>query len=170
VSPIKILPAPDNHYPEQKFDHQALFNGQTLQVSATGGTVPAFQALLVTPSLPVITSPFIADYEQQMPLIVSHDKDLVLHWTNGGAGTLGVGVSWKEGSNTKSFNCAFNASAGSGTIPQAFMQMVGDSAELSFSATNTVTVPAAPFSIDLTAISYPVLPDGHYALANLSFQ
>lgn len=92
--------------------------GQTLTVSASGATVPAFgpESVVAPPSI-VITAPTANGGTYTIPT----SADLSVVWTGGQAGSQVL----FEGSNTSNpqsyFTCTWDGAAGRGTVPQAVL-------------------------------------------------
>jgi hypothetical protein len=82
--------------------------GETLDVSAAGGTVPAFTASVTFPTAITVTAPTTGT--------IDRSQDLAIAWTGGDASVL---AKIQEGTSDRGvlIQCVFDASAGSGTIP-----------------------------------------------------
>jgi hypothetical protein len=106
------------------------FSLDKLTVSATGGTVPAFEADLTTspPSSVQMIQPPIGSGSSPD---VSRTTDLSLQWKGGTSGDLVVGIS---GSGVLSVGCVFPATDGHGTIPSTALAVLPVGERLYFSA------------------------------------
>jgi hypothetical protein len=149
---VTISPDADNMY---SYEAQgALFTaGQTLSVSASGATVPAFGPVsLVAPGLPILVSPANVGGTYTIPTSV----DLAVAWSGGEAGAVMMLEGTLQGS-LNYFECEWDASAGAGVVPQAVLAglagqssavlIYGQSTATSFTAGGySVTEAALPFS------------------------
>ncbi|HEY8038400.1 MAG TPA: hypothetical protein VIF15_01345 [Polyangiaceae bacterium] len=172
LTPPTTLTDPGSHpYAEVDRPHISLFgDGETLQISATGGTVPAFSASLVAPTIATVVSPAMPDIESSNLLVLSGAADLTLAWTHGGAGQVGVLLAGGTGSTSTWASCAFTASAGSGTVPQAVIQTMASPGMLYVGVSNDTVVDSGGWGITINAGTWATLPDGHVALTRVSVQ
>ncbi|HTL35584.1 MAG TPA: hypothetical protein VL326_20790 [Kofleriaceae bacterium] len=111
----------------------AFVGGETVNITGMGATAPAFTLSLTAPSLASITVP--AKPSGTNPLAIDRSHDLAVAWTGGGASDIDFVFGSTSGG--PSLNCAFAATAGSGTIPTAALAML-PAGSGSFSASTEV--------------------------------
>ena len=113
-----------NFYPDEGFSPGAFAEGQTLTVSASGATVPAFgPQSIVAPGLALLTTPAISP--DAGATSISTSADLPIAWTGGQAGdTMLLEIAGLDSSaSTYSYmSCSWDAAAGQGTIPAAVLK------------------------------------------------
>jgi hypothetical protein len=125
--------------------------GQTLTVSASGATVPAFGPLsIVAPDLTQITSPAMSS--DGGTTVIPTTADLPITWNGGQAGA----TMQLEAIESNGFAyCAWVGSAGQGTIPAATLKpLSGTSGYLFYGQSNTTTFFAGQYNVSLTALPY----------------
>ena len=120
--------------------------GATLNVSATGSTVPAFNETITSPSLVTITSPAGTNAKYVIP----STSDFDLTWTGGQAGAQVVFEGFTP-TNTWVV-CAWDATAGKGTIPQAALATLPSAYTGIFGQTNKKTFSAGAYNVELYAM------------------
>jgi hypothetical protein len=92
--------------------------GQTLSVSASGGTVPAFgPESVVAPSSIVITAPAASGGTYTIPT----SADLSVVWTGGQAGSQVLFEGTSTSNPPSYFTCTWDGATGRGTVPQAVL-------------------------------------------------
>jgi hypothetical protein len=102
--------------------------GDTLTITASGATVPAFSASIAEPDIIAITEPELADASS---FTFSRSSDLAVAWTGGGAvGSLTVAIGQIVGGTITTVACVFPESAGSGVIPAAALGLLMPSTAL----------------------------------------
>jgi hypothetical protein len=128
--------------------------GQTLTVSASGATVPAFgPASIVAPALPVLVAPAAVSGFYTIPT----SADLVVEWTGGEAGgTFSFVAQGADG--TRYLECEWPASLGQGTIPRAilapFAGTSNDGATIDYGQQVATSFTAGEYTISMTAQQY----------------
>jgi hypothetical protein len=128
--------------------------GQTLTVSASGATVPAFgPQSIVAPALPVLVAPTPVSGFYRIPT----SADLVVEWTGGQAGgTFTFSAVGADGAQYLS--CQWPASLGHATVPQAilapFAGTSNDGASIQYQQQVATTFTAGQYSISVTAQQY----------------
>jgi len=128
--------------------------GQTLTVSGSGATVPAFgPESIVAPALPVLVAPVAVSGFYRIPT----SADLVVEWTGGLAGgTFTFSAVGADGSQYLS--CEWPASLGRGTIPRAilapFAGTSNDGASIQYQQQVATTFAAGEYTISVTAQQY----------------
>jgi hypothetical protein len=123
--------------------------GQTLTISASGATVPAFGPLSVVAPGPVALT------EPAAPYTLDTSGDLAVAWTGGQTGATFIleGLSERTGENY--FYCSWDAELGSGSVPQAVMApLAGQNGYVVYGQSTTTTLTAGAFSIDEVALPY----------------
>jgi hypothetical protein len=135
-------------------DSILLHAGETLTVSASGATVPAFgPASIVAPALPVLVAPVAVSGFYRIPT----SADLVVEWTGGEAG--GTFSFFAQGADgTQYLECEWPASLGQGTIPRAmlapFAGTSNDGATVGYAQQVATSFTAGEYTISMTAQQY----------------
>ena len=148
AAPVMVAPSADTY----SYTASTLFSaGQTLVVSASGATVPSFGPdSVVAPGLPVLTAPAAS----AGAYTIATTADLTVTWTGGESGDL----FFIEGVDTSNayFVCEWDASLGSGTVPQAVLAgLAGQSnAFLAYAQFATTTFTVGGYSISESALPY----------------
>jgi len=128
--------------------HLDVSAGQTLTVTASGGTVPAFTQSIVAPAGIDLTKPNVGSGTGS----TSTSADLVVAWSGGQSGdtVLFEGLS---GGSAYYFACTWDATVGTGTVPKAILaELAGQqSAEIEWLEGTTKTFDAGGYAITLTA-------------------
>jgi hypothetical protein len=128
--------------------------GQTLTVSASGATVPAFgPESIVAAALPVLVAPTPVSGFYRIPT----SADLVVEWTGGQAGgTFTFSALGADG--TRYLSCEWPALLGQGTIPRAilapFAGTSNDGASIQYQQQVATTFTAGEYTISVTAQQY----------------
>lgn len=156
--PISLAPKADATYPMLS-DYMAtapwLAGGETVDVTATGATVPAFHGTVTAPNRPTITAPAMPAAGAM--LAVTRASGFSTTWTGGGAGKLEIYLS--SGSTT--LVCDLDASAGSGTIPAATLAMLpAGSGAFAMSSISTHEVDAGDWAVQLVGYYNAVWQSG----------
>jgi len=150
-SAVTVMPDSSNNY-EYEATGSLFSAGQTLTVSASGATVPAFGPIsVVAPALPVLSAPVAASGTYSIPTTA----DLDVAWTGASDG----GEIIFEGAandSTSYFTCVWSASLGKATVPQAMLtslagQTTGYLVFGQYAATN---FSAGAYSISASALPY----------------
>lgn len=141
---VVIAPAANGSYLRQ-IQSQLFVAGSVLQVSSSGGAVPAFTASVSAPVSATLTTP-------ACPLsncgMISKAAGLPVAWTGGGTGSISVQVL----TATNQVSCSFPAASASATVPAAALAGIPPgSASLFFGSTASTTVQAGPFPIAVSA-------------------
>jgi hypothetical protein len=108
--------------------------GSTLNVAASGDTVPPFLASVTMPDLLTVTSP-TPDFSDTVTVFQS--KDLPVTWTGATSGTIQVSMLQSSTAVNIQMVCQFPASAGSRTIPAATLSNLALGGMSPFSPTVT---------------------------------
>jgi len=113
---VVVMPGTGNSY---SYTSAATFSpGQTLTVTASGATVPAFGPESVTaPAVAVLTVPAATSGTY----MISTAADLSLVWTGGQAGAQLIVEGTSSGTPQSYFTCTWDASLGQATIPHAIL-------------------------------------------------
>jgi len=119
--------------------------GSTLQVSSTGGAVPAFNGSVMAPEALVLTTPACPSNDCGM---ISKAAGLPLAWTGGSSGSFGVQLL----SGSGQISCSFPAAGGAGSVPAAALASLSLGAgTLIVGGSNSTTVQAGAFPVVLSA-------------------
>jgi hypothetical protein len=121
--------------------------GDALGVSASGADVPAFAAH-------TIQSP--GEVTAIMPATITTSQDFTLTWSGGEPGaTVIIGVARGGFNGSEGVTCTFDATAGTGTIPQSLLATVQNGSpdgDLLVAQQRKTTFAAGAFVIDLVAL------------------
>lgn len=93
--------------------------GDTIRITASGMNVPAFSTTLTAPGPAQLTTPSAPT----SALVINRSSDLLLRWTGGQGGSVGVylGPSSCSINNCTLIECYFPASDAMGTIPSSVL-------------------------------------------------
>jgi hypothetical protein len=127
--------------------------GETLQLFAKGGAIPAFELHLQAPKPIVMTEPV----QTHNAVVVNGDKALTVRWIGGGDVTH-VNVSpnsYDSAVGYLSILCMFPSSAQMGVVPPTMLSRVaGGEASVSLSAVSEATATAGGYDIAFIAVEY----------------
>jgi hypothetical protein len=151
ASPVSLTPDPDGTYePYTSSSTGAPFipPSGTIQVTASGGAVPAFQASVAFGGALTLTSPQISGISTTLP-----SGDVPFTWTGGSTGDhLQVFLSANAAADptkTASVTCVF--SGGSGTVPASAMATMSNLGSLGAGPLSTTSVTAGSFDVVVKA-------------------
>jgi hypothetical protein len=120
-----VAPNWNGTYPET-YSNAVFADGDTVTVTAGGGTVPAFQASVIAPGCLDLTSPQPPDGGRSY--VIATTQDLQVSWTGSepNAQVWVVLSAQHAGPNLVDVSCSFTATSGQGTIPQpALLPLAG---------------------------------------------
>ena len=160
--PVTMTPLPGGNWYAYQSSSPGFTAGQTLTVSGSGATVPAFgPEAVVAPALTLLTSPALAP--DSGTTVIETGADLPITWSGGQPGaTMLFEVVAMPNINEWTY-CTWNGSDGQGTVPAAALKpFSGMNASVSYGQFSETDFYAGPFSV---AIS--VLP---FTAASVSFQ
>jgi hypothetical protein len=149
---LTVSPDPSNNYEYE--DSGTLFTaGQTLTVSATGGTVPAFGPVsIVAPALPTLLTPAAASGGTYT---IGTKADLDVAWSSN---TPGSQVIFEAASNdsTRYFTCLWDASVGKAVVPQSMLTpLVGEgTGYVVYGQYTSTTLQVGAYSVSVSALPY----------------
>ncbi len=139
---LTISPGMDGTYPPATGTAQLYAGGESLNVIAAGGDVPAFEATVTAPGSVDVTSPSLTGGL----LMIDRSMDFPVAWTEGMAvGNVIVRFSGFEmmsdgGSRNVSLGCSFEGSSGMGTVPaSALGNLPGGGASGAFSVETSMS-------------------------------
>ena len=150
------------NYTTSTFGFPSAFLGaEHLQVSASGGEVPAFQGDVDVPLVLLLTSPPYT--KGQASVDVQRSSDLSLVWTRGVKDV----VLWVQGYSVRAdqepgsayLTCQFPSETGSGTIKSALLQQLGADGRLNLLTIDTKSVVAGDYSVTLAVAMPTANPD-----------
>ncbi len=151
---------PDGKGAYAAFSDQATLwsGGETIDVSAAGADVPAFEGTLVAPAQVTVTAPA---FDSALPLAIDRGHDLALAWS-GGSGTVGVTlVGPSSDATTASLSCSFDATDRTGTVPAVLLQALpAGTGSFAVAVGDVRVVTAGVFSVHLDAATYALTPGG----------
>lgn len=130
----------------------SIVGGEVLTISASGGTIPAFQGELPVPLAPLLTSHVGTVVGAGPESAVSVPRGVDFHFTwdpRGATQTLLAQVASASSASTSTVGCRFDAALGSGTIPAAALAVVQSGDEIHVFSTHTVAVSTALGTVDL---------------------
>jgi hypothetical protein len=135
--------------------------GETVQLHATGATVPSFDASVTAPATSVITQP-----ATQTTIQVDHTMPLSFAWTGGTGSVL---LAMYDSTANVEMRCYLPAGPGSGSIPVNALAHfpVGTSATLVFANQISGTASPAGWAIDLWVFVDARFANGTSAQASL---
>lgn len=148
-------PDAENTYPNPTISFPMGLSGEEhLQISASGGDVPAFQGEVDVPLVLLMSSPAYA--KPQTSVEVPRDTDLSLVWTRGVEDV----VLWVQGYSVKagqqpadaSLTCQFPSATGSGTIKSSLLQLLGVGGHLDLLTIRAKTIVVGDYSVALGAV------------------
>ncbi len=153
-----ISPKTDGTYPTDSDNMKPLYaGGETLTISATGGTVPAFSGTVVAPARVRVTSPAVPAAGSS--LAISRSSALSFAWSGGTVGEVTFGV--YPQSATSWVTCSFPANAGAGSIPSSLLsKLPSGSGSFNASLRNTSHLTQSGWAIDLWAYQSVVSASG----------
>jgi hypothetical protein len=156
VGSYELNPDATDEYTGLQFLNTVAFKpGDSLTVSAEGGSVGAFTETLTVPPLITVTAPVVTNNKLDLPL----GTDFDVTWTNGGTGSVVVQILSGTSTAGKHLTCRFDAAKGTATVPAATL------AELSGAATGMLRigtveakqVSAGPSTVSLVVSTLPVM-------------
>ena len=147
--PVTLTPDAQSKYPDARDPAKDLFDGgETLEIEAAGGMVPAFTTRVVASAGIDVTSP--AQPPNKGPITVDRTADLVFTWTSGGSGK--VILSLNDGLGVK-LTCTYDSPAGKGMVPKAALGALAASSKGSFGlgAGTFKTITAGNWTVSIVA-------------------
>jgi hypothetical protein len=156
TTPVTVTPRSGTNFYPYSSSSPSFTAGQTLMVTASGATVPAFgPESVVAPPLTLLTSPTISPAGGTT--IIPTSADLHITWSGGEAGATML-LYVENNSNVQTYAemyCTWNASDGQGTIPAATMKpFSGTNQLLVYGQYNATSFFAGPYAILLAALPY----------------
>jgi hypothetical protein len=122
--------------------------GDTLTVSAAGGTVPAFPAqALVAPGTITLTAPLPSDAGDAGAIVIPTAQPLDVTWTGGQTGArvnVTLSAFFTSGASASTF-CSWDATTGQGTVPASALAPLASG---TLQAGGVVSYQQAPTSFD----------------------
>lgn len=152
-TPVTMTPGGGTNVYQYTSSSPGFSAGQTLTVTASGATVPAFgPEAVVAPQLTQLTSPAVAT--DGGTTIIPTGADLPITWNGGQPGATMILEA--AASNGQSYTlCTWNGTAGQGVVPSAALQpFSGQTGFLVYGQYNATSFSAGPFAISLTALPY----------------
>jgi hypothetical protein len=144
------IPAQSNSY-GSSLSGSFVAGGDTVTVSATGATVPAFGPHSVTaPGSIDVTSPAVTGAS---PIVISTSSDLTVTWTGGQSGaTVSLSAATETITVGPVIDCEWDAAAGQGVVPQSLLGQIGTGqGSMSLVQRVTTTFSAGPYLVSLHA-------------------
>lgn len=153
MPPISLTPQSGNNAYQYVSSSPGFTAGQTLTVSSSGDTVPAFGPVsVVAPELALLDEPPL-DTDGGTTVIPT-SSDLVVAWRAGEPGATMVfeAASNNSGSYT---TCTWNGGDGKDIVPAALLQpFAGQSGYVFYGQYNVTSFSAGPYAISLTALPF----------------
>jgi len=156
VGSYELNPDTADEYTGLSFPNTVAFKpGDSLTVSAAGGSVGAFTETLTVPSLITVTAPVLTSGKLDLPL----GTDFDVTWTNGGTGSVVVQIGGGTSTNSKLLTCRFDASKGAATVPVATLAELSGSAmgPLSIGKVESKQVTVGPSTVTLVVSTLPIM-------------
>lgn len=137
----------------------ALFSGGEMLTAIGGGeSVPAFRISIQAPSRITVTQP---TYPMTGAITIERTQPLVMKWTGGTNGTVGISVSTFPSGRVTGVSCSFDATAGTATIDTSLLaKLIPADGYLRVGCTTSTLVREGAWSIVFGAGNSPVAPDG----------
>jgi hypothetical protein len=151
--PVTLTPMSTTNSYQYSSSSPGFTAGQTITVTASGATVPAFGPEgVAAPQLTQLTTPQITP--DSGTVIIPTGADLVVTWSGGQAGATMLLEA--AGSNGQDYTyCTWNGSDGKGIVPAATLKpFSGTSGYVVYGQYNTTSFYAGPYAISLTALPY----------------
>jgi hypothetical protein len=156
TTPVTVTPTGGTNFYVYSSPALGFTAGETLTVTASGATVPAFgPESVVAPPLALLTSPAVSP--DGGTTIIPTSADLHITWSGGQAGaTMLLKVSDTELAIQSTYMyCTWNASEGQGTVPAAMLKpLSGANEALVYGQYNATSFFAGPYAISLVALPY----------------
>jgi hypothetical protein len=147
--PVTLTPDAQSMYPNVTDPANDLFNGgETLEVEAVGGMVPAFVTSIVASAGIDVTLPL--QPPNKGPITLDRTADLVFAWTSGGPGKVILNLN--DGAGVK-LTCTYDSAAGTGMVPKAALGALAANSKGSFglAAGNFKTITAGNWTVAIVA-------------------
>lgn len=140
--------------PLTRSDLDAWAGGETIKVSAAGGSVPAFTGDVVAPSpASSLTSPVLAAAPAKTE--IERGRPLPVTWSGATAGTIGFTLAATSGGGSVTVQCRFDASKGAGSVPASLLaKLPASDGSLGTSITSNTLVKAGSYNVSLVATSF----------------
>jgi hypothetical protein len=167
TSPITLTPNGSNAYAPFAVMSSTLWSGgETLAISAAGGTVPAFSTSIVAPAAFSLTAPTVT----AGALTISLSSDSVITWTGGG-GTVHLILELSPNKIPR-LDCTFPASTGSGTISKAALAGVisGTTGTFALGVSELKTFAVSDWTVSVSATVPPTQGGQYLGVTNVTFQ
>ena len=135
--------------------------GESIDVDAKGGSVPAFSTTLFAPDTVTFSKPYTKSGDT---LTLDSAKDYLCEWSQT-QDDVRFGVTMKDATAGGSFDlelsCTFDGAKAQGTVPQALLaQLPKKAGSLSVSARNQVVVKAGKYDVTVRALAPAYGPTG----------
>jgi hypothetical protein len=151
-APVTVTPGSPGNVYDYTSNSMLFTAGQSLNVVASGSTVPAFGPVSV------VAPPLVSLADPPSPYAISTASDLTVKWTGGqpGATMIFEGASAGTSSGQSYFTCEWDASAGYGTVPKAVLApMAGQAtAYLVYGQYAATSFTAGTYPVLLAALPY----------------
>ena len=164
LRPDTFTPYMDDHPGQRMWT-----GGDSISISAAGGTVPAFQGIITGPPEITFTAPAIthSNPSNGLPVVtlsIDRSKDLAFTWSKTSKAQIRVGLTGPATQTTEpgaELDCSFDGAAAMATIPSSALQaMPAGMGGFVITAFNSDDVRAGDWSITLSAESVANAPDG----------
>jgi hypothetical protein len=153
TTPVTMTPPGGMNLYQYSSSSPGFTAGQTLTVTASGATVPAFgPESVVAPQLTQLMTPPVST--DGGTTVIPTGADLLVTWNGGQAGATMLLEA--VGSNGQDYTyCTWNGSDGKGIVPAATLKpFSGQSGYFVYGQYNATSFFAGPYSISLTALPY----------------
>jgi hypothetical protein len=165
-APITLTPGANQQYTPFTMMAVLFQAGQTVSVSTSGGTAPAYTASAAMPSRITISAPA----KPAGALSIDRAQDFTVAWTGGAVGDVELLAS-STASPNKYVICEVLQSAGTGTIPGALLSMMPSGAgAISVDGWSRTTKVEADWGLYFSLFGNSLWPDGSLATISATFQ
>ncbi len=154
---VQLTPGADGTYTSNMQRMTVFPAGTELTMSAVGDAmgVPAFTGTVTMPAAVMVTAPALSFTTATM---ISRSQALNATWTGGTAGKVSVLLAGNSGGRNVVVNCAFDATAGSGTVPvDVLAALPAGSGTIVIGGSSTRDVMAGGYKVSLAASSANII-------------
>ncbi len=153
VPPVTLTPMSGSNAYSYSASSPGFTAGQTLTVSASGATVPAFGPVsVVAPQLTEVVQPPVAT--DGGTTVIPTGGDLVVVWNGGQAGATMI-FEAASNNNANYTLCTWNGADGKDIVPASVLHpLAGQSGYLFYGQYNVTSFSAGPFAVTLNALPF----------------
>ena len=151
--PVTLMPSADNSYNGTGQLATRWTGGDMITVSAAGGAVPPFQAMITFPAQIVVTSP-----PNGNSITITRTAGLPVQWMATGSGTAAVYIRQDEGGGGfTQILCSYPFSEGSDMVPSSVLSTLNaGTATVVIGSLTTNTFSVGAYTVDMLAAAATV--------------